>query len=431
MALSHKKLLKKKQQKKSKQQGKQKSHKGSFSANSRFPVCAAWMSKPNESKKSGICAITFVRKTGINDYLIVCYLVDLFCLGVKDAFLRQMDHTDYHELFEAEHSLQREEPGKLKKLLQTAIQFGRQNGFEPGGDYKKLLPYISNINTNDSEEPDIQFGKKGKVVYMANPKTESKAQIQQRLQTLRKTLGPEGFTFITPIDMNDDNDYDYETTKMFTGKNGGVISASEMGEYSGPIMTTTGEGCMPMRLYYTVYDKATVIRQLGKLKCTGIVDNMHFHISYHKEAKKFGLETRYKKVPKQLFPVVLAKGDFVSDTQLHIDVRSYERGLALIPFIDKYISRDAMKITEVATYNEIITDPKFTFEQLFSEKNGPLARRDDALNRFMDSVDTDEPVSKRQTDGLAFLENMLTKSLPPVEKQKVDYYNDGVSLLKM
>ena len=71
------------------------------------------------------------------------------------------------------------------------------------------------------------------------------------------------------------------------------------------IMTTTEELLMPVRLYYTIHNKKSLIKALRKLKCVlfSEKDDNHFIISYHKEAKKFNLAVPYQEVPKELYPI--------------------------------------------------------------------------------------------------------------------------------
>jgi hypothetical protein len=62
------------------------------------------------------------------------------------------------------------------------------------------------------------------------------------------------------------------------------------------IMTSTEELFMPVRLYYKLHNKKSLIKALRKLKCVLFSedDDNHFIISYHKEAKKIDLAVPYQ-----------------------------------------------------------------------------------------------------------------------------------------
>lgn len=121
------------------------------------------------------------------------------------------------------------------------------------------------------------------------------------------------------------------------------------------IMTTTEELLMPVRLYYTIHNKKSLIKALRKLKCVlfSEKDDNHFIISYHKEAKKFNLAVPYQEVPKELYPITLAEGYIVGNSKLHIDTRSLRRGVELVDFLVKFIIPSSIiEITAMANYNK-------------------------------------------------------------------------------
>jgi hypothetical protein len=122
------------------------------------------------------------------------------------------------------------------------------------------------------------------------------------------------------------------------------------------IMTTTEELLMPVRLYYTIHNKKSLIKALRKLKCVlfSKEDENHFIISYHKEAKKFNLAVPYQEVPKELYPITLAEGYIVGNCKLHIDARSLRRGVELVDFLVKFIIPSSIiEITDMANYNKV------------------------------------------------------------------------------
>src|SRR5712692_1676290 len=60
------------------------------------------------------------------------------------------------------------------------------------------------------------------------------------------------------------------------------------------LMTMTGEIHQPVRLYYTVYDQAAVLKVFSKLRCMDEdQDSQRWVWLYHGEAKKLKFHTSY------------------------------------------------------------------------------------------------------------------------------------------
>lgn len=121
----------------------------------------------------------------------------------------------------------------------------------------------------------------------------------------------------------------------------------------GLIATTTGEFFMPARLYFRFLNKKALIKALDRRYCIDWEDDNTFIISYWEEAKILDLEVPYDEVPDEVFPVLLAKGSFVSPEEVHVDVRSFERAMGILKFLNKYIGLNFMYATHIATYNRL------------------------------------------------------------------------------
>lgn len=421
MALSHKKLLKKKQKQQKKQRAKNKAVPSK--PIHELPIVAAWETECAR----GMMSICFARRLSNGDYHLCMYLLDLWALGVKDAYIRKASFEQYEELTERSHRFSRAEPGRLKQLLLDTVAFGRQNGFEPGGDYAKMRPFINGISTEGAEPHGMRFGDKGKVVYIANPETESAKEVKTRIATLEKTLGAGNFTCMVPEDAFAESDQPYSMQQMmYNGKPVDMNDLSATEREDMVLVTTTNEPQMFVRLYYTVRNFASVINAFDKLRCLEFMDDKVFHINYHKEAKKFGLDVGYKKIPKDMFPIILGYGHFRQNkSELTIDMRSYKRALSMIEFIDKHVDRNVLHLEEMATYNEVMSDPDLTFDDVFATiESNPQAE----LQAGIDALKKDDDLTNeaRGEKLLAFLESQLDSPVPLVTKNPVSYYEDGI-----
>jgi hypothetical protein len=143
------------------------------------------------------------------------FLLDVFCLGVKDAdFCQFHSIADYQEdfvdrLFPDGNSL-RMTPEAARKLIKDAISYARGLGFSPSADYKKASRVFGGTTTADCAEQFV-FGKDGKPLYIQGP-SDSPARVERILHALEARCGEGGHHYIVasnnfePFDGEEEND---------------------------------------------------------------------------------------------------------------------------------------------------------------------------------------------------------------------------------
>ena len=131
------------------------------------------------------------------------FLLDMFCLGVKDAGFHRFDSVaDYQEnlldrLFPDEDPV-RMTPVAARKLTEDAISYARGLGFSPGADYKKASRVFGGIPTADCDEQFL-FGKDDKPLYIQGP-SDSPARVERILRALEVRCGEGGYHYIVAAD---------------------------------------------------------------------------------------------------------------------------------------------------------------------------------------------------------------------------------------
>src|ERR1700730_11337409 len=131
------------------------------------------------------------------------FLLDVFCLGVKDAGFHQFSGiADYQEglidqLFPDGNSV-RMTPEAARKLTEDAISYARGLGFSPGADYKKASRVFGGITTADCDE-QFMFGKNDKPLYIQGP-SDSPARVGRILRALEARCGEGGYHYIVAAD---------------------------------------------------------------------------------------------------------------------------------------------------------------------------------------------------------------------------------------
>jgi hypothetical protein len=143
------------------------------------------------------------------------FLLDVFCLGVKDAgFCCFYSVADYKEnlldrLFPDEDRVGMT-PAAARKLAEDAVSYARELGFSPGVDYKRASRVFGGITTADCDE-EFMFGKDGKPFYIQGP-SESPTRVERIMRALEARCGEGGYHYIVaaddfePLDDDEEND---------------------------------------------------------------------------------------------------------------------------------------------------------------------------------------------------------------------------------
>lgn len=152
------------------------------------------------------------RRAPSGELALAGFLLDIHCLGVKDAFFQQCDdsYLDYVvEVMSEQAPFEAVEPAVARKLLHEAAAYARGFGFEPAKEYAAAELLFGDVTTEGCDA-EFEFGKDGKPLYVPGP-SETRAQVRQRLEHLRRRLGDEGFDYLVATDgYADDFDDDFD-----------------------------------------------------------------------------------------------------------------------------------------------------------------------------------------------------------------------------
>jgi hypothetical protein len=127
------------------------------------------------------------------------FLLDVFCLGVKDAGFHEFNSiADYEEslvdrLFPDGNSV-RMTPEAARKLTEDAISYARGLGFSPAADCKKASRVFGGITTANCHEQFV-FGQNDKPLYIKGP-LDSPARVERILRALEARCGEGGYHYI-------------------------------------------------------------------------------------------------------------------------------------------------------------------------------------------------------------------------------------------
>jgi hypothetical protein len=155
----------------------------------------------------GIGNVVVSRKMPDRSIAASFFLVDVFCLGVKDCFFTVVSKGEYEQriakLTENE-DLERVEPEYAVKLIEDAVASAKNLGLNPPKDYFLVRNIFGNIDPSTCLN-DFEFGKDGKPFYVSGP-NETVADSRRIVDLLTKRLGPDGFDFLVGFDAGEDLD---------------------------------------------------------------------------------------------------------------------------------------------------------------------------------------------------------------------------------
>jgi hypothetical protein len=143
---------------------------------------------------------TLILARGATPHLLATgsFLLDVFCLGIKDVTFGTFEHDEfamYVEATDAGSPLVSIAPGDARKLMRDLAVWSQSIGFPPHRDFAAVERIFGDVSADESEA-DFPFGHDGKPIYIPGP-FESATLIRRRIEQLQKHLGNDGFEFET------------------------------------------------------------------------------------------------------------------------------------------------------------------------------------------------------------------------------------------
>lgn len=154
--------------------------------------------------KDGICTTILSRQLPSGEIAYSVFLVDRYCLGVKDAFggVRFLD--EYRQMVEQSDEklgMKRIDPADLRCLVEQSVEYARGLGLEPHPDYARFSALFGDIDPEQGSF-EVEFGKDGKPLFYAGPH-DSPQKCQRIIDTLRQSCGDDGFDYVLPVAVRD------------------------------------------------------------------------------------------------------------------------------------------------------------------------------------------------------------------------------------
>lgn len=151
-----------------------------------WPIVASLV--PENLWTMGLGNLVIAREAPDGQLACAVFLVDVYCLGVKNAAWRILGRSQFHALckdFDAHGRLVEVTPEHFAKLVYCAVDYGQSLGFPPHRDFRHAQRLLAGIDP--SQCPVLfEFGQEGHPLYIRGPaETIDEARIiAERVQTL-------------------------------------------------------------------------------------------------------------------------------------------------------------------------------------------------------------------------------------------------------
>ncbi len=148
--------------------------------------------------------VLIARKIPGGGFAVGVFSLDVFCLGVKNAYFKIVAPDEYEEhkrMIGTVETLERMHPSCVRKLVEGAAAYAKDLGFHPHPDYRAAAAVFGDIDPGACAERFV-YGQDGKPLYIAGP-NENEAQSRKIIQTLHNRLGEDGAHFMVPLDPDD------------------------------------------------------------------------------------------------------------------------------------------------------------------------------------------------------------------------------------
>ena len=158
-----------------------------------------------EWKEQGVAHVVVARKHTNGNITFCMYLVDLFCLGIKNTqYLFNIPESEYQDKKEELAHIEFESVSYelAHNIVFAGLEFAEEYEFKPHKDFTSITQFMLEEDTEDIELIDIECGRDGKPCFVNGP-YDDQAKIKQIIAQLNRTAGPGNFDFEIIDDENE------------------------------------------------------------------------------------------------------------------------------------------------------------------------------------------------------------------------------------
>lgn len=152
---------------------------------------------PEDWRESGIAYVIVTRQRPNGHFVVGSFLLDTFCLGVKDADyyvnMSEVNFEKHLQRFEDSYGLKEISYTQAHNLVYGAIEFAEEAGIEPLARDFNIARYILEEDTEEIPLIEYEFGKDGKHFLLVGPERREMPYVR----ILKENLGDD-FDYAVP-----------------------------------------------------------------------------------------------------------------------------------------------------------------------------------------------------------------------------------------
>jgi hypothetical protein len=155
---------------------------------------------PTNLFEAGIGTVLVARRLPSGILGCAWFLVDVFCLGVKDIFYREVSEAELRSRLEALSETQdfvEVEPSRARRLIRDAAAYAAGLGLPAAKDTPLIEAIFGDVDANACTET-FTFGKDGKPFYVSGP-SDTPARVRTIRQALEKSCGTGNWDYLVEI----------------------------------------------------------------------------------------------------------------------------------------------------------------------------------------------------------------------------------------
>ncbi|MEZ6031710.1 MAG: hypothetical protein R3C17_01280 [Planctomycetaceae bacterium] len=164
------------------------------------PIYECFTSSTLDSE--GLGEVVISRKSASGEIAMGVFLMDRYCMGVKDCFGRLVsgaEFEDFKENLKAKGlSLKKIDASSARRLIEDAIAYAEDLGIKPHANFRSARMIFGDIDPAEATTL-FEMGKDGKPYFMSGP-YQSPAECQMIIAKLTAKCGVDGFHYVMAID---------------------------------------------------------------------------------------------------------------------------------------------------------------------------------------------------------------------------------------
>jgi hypothetical protein len=162
-----------------------------------YPFDGCWAQE--DWREHGLTAVVIARRQPDGQIVFGVYLVDYYCLGVKDTYCSanyaraefRRDHLP--RMIPGEHPVEIS-PALAHELIYGAIEYAAQFGFKPHADFRRSRQILDPPDQHP-RSGSIQFGYEGQPLYIQGPHDN----VEAIMRRLMRTAGDGNFHYLVEL----------------------------------------------------------------------------------------------------------------------------------------------------------------------------------------------------------------------------------------